>query len=97
MHQCAFHIVNASVGAKNVSLSLRTSGYGNRAFEGGHSRHGVPNVHFKDIEKTLGWKINAALIDCEGCIKYVDPKLFYQLDLLIMEEDAYDVGLDYSK
>ncbi|CAD7942843.1 unnamed protein product [Amoebophrya sp. A120] len=49
-------------------------------------------VYVQEIERAFSTKINAVLIDCEGCIEYVFPggegdPFLSQLELILLEED----------
>jgi len=53
-----------------------------------------------ELEALVGFRPNAALIDCEGCIGSIFPNkendtFLRQLDLILMEEDQFD-SVDYA-
>ena len=49
----------------------------------------VPHLTIAEIEERIGSQINAALIDCEGCIEdALTPRLLAQLELVMIEEDG---------
>lgn len=48
----------------------------------------LPNVAFTQLEANLGTKFTVALIDCEGCVKFVPQALLEQVSLVIIEEDG---------
>ena len=44
----------------------------------------------RELEDATGLRINAALIDCEGCIKHLwDTGLFERLEVVLIEEDGF--------
>ena len=51
----------------------------------------IPNFNLLEVERLIGGRFNAALIDCEGCIGAVlsIPSLLAQLELILLEEDMY--------
>ena len=67
---------------------------GARGVENG-PRVAVPNFAIDEIERRIGRRINAALIDCEGCIEYsMSDALLRRLELILLEEDG---GIDYRR
>ena len=58
----------------------------------------VPNLASLDaLEAVAGMRINAAVLDCEGCIETVwGTGLFERIDLLIMEEDGPRPPMNYT-
>jgi len=70
-------------------------------FQGREPAH---NARVEQLEDATGLKVNAALIDCEGCIDHLwSLGLFERLELLLMEEDGPNAGnksaalLDHAK
>merc|ERR1712139_161319 len=57
----------------------------------------VPNFDFRDIQKAIGKRFTAALIDCEGCLKYMDDDLLQQVDLIIIEDDNPGEPLSFTQ
>ena len=57
---------------------------------GGSSRT-IPNVRYRELERQLGFRFDAAVLDCEGCFQHVlfegRPPLIDQLRLVILEQD----------
>ena len=89
-HHCNFLAVSGTVSAASLRMGPRSS-YGQRTIAGGSSESAVPNFSLQDVERHVGSRINALLIDCEGCIGMVlqIPKLLSQVELILIEEDMY--------
>ena len=96
-NRCAFHLVGgATVGdtplklggvdpgdRRGYSMHTRSSAQGER------ESNMLPNWDFRSLEKLIGSRFNAALIDCEGCMRHaLSNGLLQQLDLILLEEDG---------
>lgn len=104
-HQCNYHAVLGSVGnhaMTHIRLPGKLSqGYAHALGIASTDEHGrptngrrglmVPNIRVPDLERSLGWAFDAAVVDCEGCLEQVllngTPPLAHQLRLLIIEQD----------
>ncbi len=98
-HCCAFHVVQGTVATRPLVLNRASRGYNQRtrpASPNASSASGaLPNFDVAQVERAVGHRINAALIDCEGCMDYVlSDDLLSRLELLLIEEDQRDV-VDY--
>lgn len=92
--------IRRAAGSKSYSQQTQLAGAGRTAGEmaigdGGSSQGEttLPNLDLGTLEAATGSRINAALVDCEGCIdavlgpgEEVSP-LLAQLELLMVEED----------
>ena len=106
-HSCNFHTVLGTVAnhtQKHIGSGKLSNGY---AFSTGSAinwhldRHSlkwneqhhltIPNIRIDDLQRSLGWRVDALVADCEGCLEHVlfqgDPPLVSQLKLLIVEQD----------
>lgn len=53
------------------------------------TKSALPNWRHPDLEVRVGSRFNAALVDCEGCIRHaLSGGLLKQLDLILIEEDG---------
>ena len=100
VHRCNFHVIKGTVSDMPLAIGPMGS-YNQRTVESGAAQQlagtqskrprALPNFHIADIEERIGARINAALIDCEGCIGHVlaAPGLLERLELILLEEDMY--------
>jgi len=101
-NRCNFHAVLGTVAMKQQSIIRGKMGYDHRtatpeelaAYKpAAHEQVlKVPSVTPREIERQIGSRINALLIDCEGCINRVfETKLPERVDLVLIEQDMWDV------
>ena len=101
---CNFAIVNGTLGSKPLGLwksspfgyNQQTMGVSDlQAFRLKNPAASLPplphNLKVDEVEALIGSRINAALIDCEGCIRFAlnDSALLERLELILIEEDLY--------
>ena len=92
-HRCNAHAVLGSVGDEPLVLRTDkpTNGYdlGSRSARAGEQTR-VAHFTLRAIERRIGRRFDAAIIDCEGCVDDVlgQRGLLAQLRLVIIEEDA---------
>lgn len=99
-NRCNFHVVFGSLGRTQLAAPTARKNHGGETGCGyacrfsASSRAGVaagvvPHLTIAEIEERIGSQINAALIDCEGCIEdALTPRLLAQLELVMIEEDG---------
>ena len=101
-HNCSFHAWLGTFGTQPLVFGgfngLLTHGAWRPDFETTYipatiqsARWAAPNVrNVHELEAATGVRINAVLVDCEGCIEHVlDTDLPGQVELLLMEEDGF--------
>ena len=104
-HCCRFHILSGTVSTIPLAMHGSSKGYNQRTMSANATSHkrtpGVQmleNFAVTDVEAATGSRINAALIDCEGCIEAVlgagdeVSPLLERLELLLIEEDRPDLA-----
>ena len=88
---CNTHIMLGSVNDRPIAMTTRrNTDYDAMSSEAKpEGPPPVPNMPYTDVERRIGARFNAAVIDCEGCIAMVlsQQGLLAQLDLLMIEED----------
>lgn len=106
-HRCGnVHVVRGVVGQRPQLLGPPTGygGVGTRtlAASSANSSGVLPSVRLQAIESAIDRKIDALLIDCEGCIDNLlgegapgSEQLLSQLRLLLIEQDG--VGVHYER
>jgi FkbM family methyltransferase len=91
-HCCNFAIAKGVVSRQPLVLHRASRGYNTRT-ELGTNGESLPSFGIAALEAAVGSRINALLLDCEGCIDHVlgplngRNSLLVQLELLIIEED----------
>lgn len=101
---CNFHVVNGTLGTVPINLWKESPyGYNQRTIPAWAVKElrakdpkiALPppphNVLIEEVESLIGARVNAALIDCEGCIEFAlnDTSLLERLELILLEEDLY--------
>lgn len=89
-HACNFHVALGTLGPKRQRINPRyMSGYGRTTQGVSADELASDSFDFRELERRIGGRFNAALVDCEGCIDGVlESGLLAQLELLLMEEDG---------
>lgn len=96
-NRCNFHVVRGLVGQpgeRKKPDGFYNSGYGRKTSSASAFELASDTLSFTEIEERIGARVNAALVDCEGCIEEAVFKtgLIDQLSLLLLEEDG---NIDY--
>lgn len=95
-HGCSYHAVLGTVSDGPLRMG-RNEGYAQQTTTAGGEAGGaggLPYVNRSYVEDMVGARINIALIDCEGCIPFVDRAGLldeaFGVGLVLLEEDAID-------
>lgn len=112
-HDCHVHVLRGVVGSR--ALRFRYSNYASRTEDVDDATPQnddrlvtVDNYHIAELESALGFRVDALLIDCEGCAQQmmdqIGPLLESQVNLVLLEADMGDDGgdcrencMDYKK
>ena len=92
---CEFSIVKGMISRRPMGLHL--AGSATTAFHTEFSN--IPYYTFEEIESKYGLKFDTLVADCEGFLEIFfdeNPKLYDQLNLIIMEKD-YPQKCNYAK
>lgn len=98
---CAFYVMAGTV--SNVPHVVAGHDYSAITRSARPGEVGRPHIDVPSLERVLGRRVNALLLDCEGCINDVlgdRTMLLDQVELILMEEDNYgrvDYRRRYSK
>ena len=99
LNRCNFHAVLGVVALKNSFMVAGRTGYDGYTLSadevgrsGATGLDAVPSITPKTLQKFIGTKINALLIDCEGCIARVfETGIVEQVELVLMEMDQFGI------
>ena len=92
-NRCNVNVVLGTVSKEQLRLENECGGYECRFQPAADPTAGigelVPQFSLAQVEDRIGSKVNAAVIDCEGCISQVLtlPGFLDQLDIVLIEED----------
>ncbi len=90
-NRCNFAVVRGTVSAQTLALgALMKRHYNQETRLAGQGEPALPNVSPGELEKRLGSRFTAVLIDCEGCIGIVDQAGLLEspsVTLVLLEED----------
>ena len=89
-HHCNFHVVMGTMGPSRQKVNPRLmNGYGRTTLRARQDEMATDAFNYRSIERRIGRRFNAALVDCEGCIfSLLQTDLLEQLELVLMEEDG---------
>lgn len=97
--RCNVNVVMGSVSEKPIMIDpAPNNGYSLQSKGAVNPSVAVPHLRLAQVERMLGIKFNAVLIDCEGCIDLIleQPGFLAQLELIMIEEDQ-PLTADYQK
>lgn len=97
-HNCSAYVHKGVVGTVERSIVVGRK-YGTKT-NPGHSKDSVPPLSLASLEKRIGQKFDAVMIDCEGCVNDFfaeNPEAFDHFKIILMEGDMGYYGNESAK